>query len=201
MAVMPDDEIPPELSDEQRMRQWISRDSAGSMFTDDEPSSRLAAWNQWNQTNGIWAETRDSLNLPDDAGEHAAGLAAILRRIPDGRGRWIGVDAGWYPLICELDSVLAELDPGYVVQQAKEKFGRLAFYASSENFAGLDNAFRNSIRDAQERSCRICELCSAPGCLHETGPMGPPGRWVKTLCPACAAAGYRGRSYTPVKEG
>jgi len=44
MAVMPDDEIP-ELSDEQRMRQWISRDSAGSMFTDDEPSSRLAAWN------------------------------------------------------------------------------------------------------------------------------------------------------------
>ena len=39
------------------------------------------------------------------------------------------------------------------------------------------------------------------GQLCETGPMGPPGRWVKTLCASCAAAGHRGRTYTPVERG
>ena len=194
-----DDGSIPELSDELRMRQWISRDSAGSMFSDEDPDSRLAAWRQWEHTNGVWDETRDILNVTDDAGEHAAGLAAILKRIPQGRGRWIGVDRGWYALICELDRKLVQLDEGYSVQQVKEKFGRLAFYTSTDIFMGFDNPFYAAKKRAQELSITICELCSAPGCLHETGPMGPPGRWVKTLCPACAAAGYRGRSYTPVQ--
>jgi len=194
------DEIP-ELSEGQRMRQRIARGAGGSMFTDLDPESREGAFRQWQQTNGVWRETRDSLNTPEDAGEHAAGLAAILRRIPDGRGRWIGVDAGWYPLICELDSVLAELDPGYVVQQVKEKFGRLAYYVGSDRFIGFDNPFHRAKQAAQGRSVTICEQCGERGQLCETGPMGPPGRWVKTLCREHAAAGYRGRIYTPVKEG
>lgn len=40
---------------------------------------------------------RNALRLPPDAGEHAAAIGAILRRIPDGWGRWVSVDAGWYP--------------------------------------------------------------------------------------------------------
>lgn len=198
---MPDDQIPPELNEDQRMRQRINRDAAGSMFSDPDPDSRLAAWNQWQQTSisSVWRDTRDSMNVPDDAGEYAEGLRLILARIPPGRGRFINCDKGWFGLITELDSVLAQLDPEYVVQQVKEKFGRLAYYVASDRFMGFDNPFYAAKKRAQDLSVTICELCSAPGCPHETIPMGPPGRWVKTLCPACAAAGHRGRTYTPVE--
>ena len=193
---------PPELTDQQRMRQRISRDAAGSMFSDPDPGSRLAAWNQWQQTNGVWVETRDSMNVPDGAGdEYAEGLRRVLSRIPSGRGRFINCEKGWFGLIIDLNSVLAQLDPDYVVQQVKEKFGRLAYYVGSDKFIGFDNPFHRAKQAAQDRSVTICELCSAPGCLHETSPMGPPGRWVKTLCPACAAAGHRSRTYTPVEGG
>lgn len=195
---MPDDEIP-ELSDGQRIKQRTARDAAGAMFTDADPDSREASWRQWQQTGDVWRETRDSLNIPDDAGEYAEGLAAILRRIPDGRGRWIGVDRGWYPLICALDRELVELDQDHRVLQVKEKHARLAYYTRSDRFMGFDNSFYAAKQRAQGRSITICELCGEPGQVCETGPMGPPGRWVKTLCASCAAGGYRGRSYTPVE--
>ena len=192
------DEIP-ELTPEQRIKQRTARAAASAMFTDPDPESREAAFRQFQQTGDVWRQTRDSLNVPDDAGEYAAGLAAILRRIPDGRGRFIGVDRGWYGLITELDSALSQLDPGYVVQQVKEKHAHLAYYTSSDRFIGFDNPFYAAKQRAQDRSITICELCGEPGQMCETGPMGPPGRWVKTLCPACCAAGHRGRSYTPVQ--
>jgi hypothetical protein len=37
----------------------------------------------------------DALHIPADAGQHAAALEKILRRIPDGWGRWISHDSGW----------------------------------------------------------------------------------------------------------
>ena len=37
----------------------------------------------------------DALQVPADAGPHAAAIKTILRRIPNGWGRWISVDAGW----------------------------------------------------------------------------------------------------------
>ena len=39
----------------------------------------------------------NALHIPADAGEHAAAIEVILRRIPNGWGRWLSVDAGWYP--------------------------------------------------------------------------------------------------------
>lgn len=66
--------------------------------------------------------------VPADAGEWAAGLEALLRRIPAGWGRTISCDAGWYPLLCRLDAAMAAVSPGYVVHQVKEKFGGLRFY-------------------------------------------------------------------------
>lgn len=72
----------------------------------------------------------DDLRVPEDAGEYAAGLERILRRIPDGWGRWIGCGPGWYRLLVELDTQLAALDPDYRVQQVKEKFGTLRYYCS-----------------------------------------------------------------------
>ena len=195
------DEIP-ELTEEQRIKLRTARAAAKAMLSDPDPDSREAAWRQFHQVGDVYAQTRDSLQVPDDAGDHAEQLASILRRIPPNWGRWIGCDAGWYPLICDLDSVLAHIDSSYEVRQVKEKFGRLSFYAhpKTENHNGFDGPFRQAIQAAQDRSCSICELCGDPGQLHETCPMGEPGRFVKTRCTTCAAtAGHRGRRYAPVK--
>lgn len=74
------------------------------------------------------AKVINTLHLPEDAGEHAAGLERILGRIPDGWGRWIGCDAGWYPLLIDLDRQIAALLPEYEIHQVKEKYGTLRFY-------------------------------------------------------------------------
>lgn len=70
----------------------------------------------------------NALHVPTDAGEWAPALERILRRIPDGWGRWISCGPGWYPILARLDHRLAVIDPGYVVQQVKEKFGGLRCY-------------------------------------------------------------------------
>lgn len=196
---MPDEDIP-ELTEAERIKLRTARAAADAMLRDPDPDSREAAFNQFRQTGAVYAETRDSLHVPDDAGEYADQLRAILRRIPDGWGRWLGCDAGWYPLICELDSVLAQLDSGYVVRQVKEKFGTLRYYAYSESdmYRGLRNPLSDAVRAAERRSATVCELCGAPGGLCETAPMGEPWRRVKTLCCDCAERGHRGRAYWPV---
>ncbi|TCN53554.1 hypothetical protein EV641_106200 [Rhodococcus sp. SMB37] len=61
----------------------------------------------------------------EDAGEYTDRLRRILLRIPDGRGRRISTDKGWYPIIARLDEELAALDPEYQVLRVKEKFGGL----------------------------------------------------------------------------
>ena len=70
----------------------------------------------------------DALHLPADAGEFEDGLEQVLRRIPDGWGRWISCDAGWYPIIVALDEQISSIAPGYEVHQVKEKYGTLRFY-------------------------------------------------------------------------
>ena len=70
----------------------------------------------------------NSVHVPEDAGKHEAGLRKIMSRIPDGWGRWISCDKGWYPLLIELDERLAEINPNYEIHQVKEKFGSLRFY-------------------------------------------------------------------------
>lgn len=67
----------------------------------------------------------NAVHIPLDAGPYAPALQRILRRIPDGWGRWISHDAGWYPIVVTLDERLATIDPDYVVHQVKEKFDTL----------------------------------------------------------------------------
>ena len=73
----------------------------------------------------------DALHVHADAGDLAPALERILRRIPDGWGRWISCGPGWYPIVVRLDTELAAIDPGYVVHQVKEKFGGLRYYAEA----------------------------------------------------------------------
>lgn len=126
---------------------------------------------------------RNALHIPADAGEHAAAIESILRRVPDGWGRWISVDAGWYPLVIATDAQLAALDPAYRVHQIKEKFGTLRYYywPSSEDVSPeLLDAMDTITDDAERASAVTCERCGEAGVLQRTR------YWAKTLCHACA---------------
>lgn len=70
----------------------------------------------------------NTVHVPEDAGEHEAGLRRIMSRIPERWGRWISCGKGWYPMLIELDEKLAEIYPDYQIHQVKEKFGTLRFY-------------------------------------------------------------------------
>jgi hypothetical protein len=135
----------------------------------------------------------NALHIPADAGPFAAALETILRRIPDGWGRWISHDAGWYPIVVRVDQCLSAIDPEYVVHQVNEKFGTLRYYCAPSGQepgpAALD-AFGAIIGEAERASAITCERCGEPGVLHETRYL------VKTLCTSCA----NNLGYTPVQQ-
>lgn len=182
---MADDAEPRDLTEAERIKLRTAKSAlTDALNREHDSDAREAAFQQFMQTGNVYRETRDALHVPEDAGEYAEGLRAILLRIPDGWGRWISCSAGWYPLICELDSALAQLDPDYTVHQCKEKFGRLCYYAHSGR-PGVGAEFRALIDAAEAHSGVTCELCGATGALHSRAGGG----WVKTVCPVCAAAG------------
>jgi hypothetical protein len=135
----------------------------------------------------------NALHIPADAGPFAPALETILRRIPDGWGRWIGHDAGWYPIVVAVDQRLSAIDPEYVVHQIKEKFGTLRYYGapSGDNpNPAVSDAFGAIIDEAERASAITCERCGERGVLHETRYL------VKTLCASCANS----LGYTPVQQ-
>ncbi|MEX3646592.1 MULTISPECIES: hypothetical protein [Mycolicibacterium] len=167
------------------------RELANAVVEGSDPETRQAAAEAARQAlSGLDLDAlRDALNVPEDAGDHHNALAAILRRIPDGWGRWISCDAGWYSLIVSLDSDLAAIDPHYALHQCKEKFGTLRFYAhaSEELPDEAHRRFAERIAAAERASATTCESCgTTTGSLHERRD------WFKTLCESCATEnGYR----------
>jgi hypothetical protein len=72
----------------------------------------------------------DKVHLPDDAGEYAQVLAKLLSHIPDGYGRWISCDRGWYPLLAEFEQNLSALKKDYALYEIKQKYGELRINCS-----------------------------------------------------------------------
>lgn len=128
--------------------------------------------------------TDDDQDVPEDAGIYAAALASILERIPARWGRFLGIDAGWYALITNLDQQLCAIDADYVVHQVKEKFGTLRFYCvpgHEEPSAEMLDAFDTLIAKAEHLSAITCERCGEQGSLCHRAEA------LKTLCASCAA--------------
>ena len=129
-----------------------------------------------------YKESRDSFHVPPDAGEYTDGLVAIMIRIPDGWGRWIRCDKGWYPIIVDVDRRIADLDPNYVVHQVKEKFGGLRYYFAPT--ANVDEEtgkkMQQIVRKAEKLADRTCEICGSTDkvALRDHG-------WWKTTCDQC----------------
>lgn len=101
---------------------------AAEAVTSGDTEGFAAAIGALGQTTVDLTRVLDALHVPADAGALAPALERILRRIPDGWGRWISCGPGWYPILARLDAQLAAIDPDYVVHQAKEKFGGLRYY-------------------------------------------------------------------------
>lgn len=83
------------------------------------------------------------------------------------------IGEGWHPLIRELEEKLNAIDPEFTLQQIKEKFGGLRYYAHSHTD---DPTFRAAINEAEVQSERTCEVCGEPGQIKATH------HWLKCLC-------------------
>lgn len=109
-------------------------------------------------------------------------LRKILDRIPDYWGKSVYIGPGWYELVLLLDSDLSKIDPDYTIQQVKEKFGTLRFYAQPSNERFDFPEFWGLIREAEDKSGTICEECGGVS----SGPSAGGGKyWIRTLCEEC----------------
>lgn len=99
---------------------------------------------------------------------------------------------GWEDLIAPLELRIERL--GGVVQQIKEKFGRLRlYYTPAETGSVQDDAawaaLDTDVEQAMRDSGKVCEMCGTPGVLMTTG------TWLKTLCAAHSLElGYKKRA-------
>ncbi|OFB42573.1 hypothetical protein BA059_05025 [Mycolicibacterium sp. (ex Dasyatis americana)] len=133
------------------------------------------------------------MQIPPNADPHAAAIETILRRIPDGWTRSLGVDLGWYPLVIATDARLATLDADYVVHQIKEKFGALRYYCApsgDDPAPELLEAFDAITDEAEHVSATTCERCSRLATVHVARHR------IKTLCTPCAEM----LGYTPLSR-
>lgn len=92
----------------------------------------------------------------------------------DERWRTLSIGEGWLPIVERLDRDLRAIYPDYRVQQVKEKFGGLRFYART---SGDGELFQARIREAEAEAKRTCEVCGASG----TNRVNPRG-WWRTVC-------------------
>jgi hypothetical protein len=187
-----DDSTPKPLPADQQERWDTLKEATGELgMALDQPETLKAAIKQIKQIGaGIdHNAVVNALHVPEDAGEHEEGLRNILLRIPDGWGRWIRVDKGWYPLICDLDHNLAELFPDYILYQVKQKFGGLRYYweasvprRSSADYERRLELANGIVGEAEQRSVTTCEFCGNSGEMSCTDKAHP---WYLTLCDAC----------------
>ena len=80
---------------------------------------------------------------------------------------------GWHQLVRDLEEELNAIDPEFILQQVKEKFGGLRYYAYPHV---ADPGFQQQINLAEAASFHICEVCGEYGECKSTD------RWLKTLC-------------------
>ena len=104
-------------------------------------------------------------------------VRSILARFENGWPEVIDIGPGWLSLLVRLDQELAAIDPDYVIQQVKSKFGSLSFYARAAiEPRDLSQEFHQTIRDAELASTEMCEECGGPARTYTIC------MWVWTLC-------------------
>lgn len=96
---------------------------------------------------------------------------------------------GWWPLLEEMHQRLLAVDPGYRLDQVKEKFGLLRVYPNDERYRDkpeLETRLEAVINEFVARSGRVCEKCGRPGRLRNRPEEQRRLRWIFTLCDDCS---------------
>jgi len=101
---------------------------------------------------------------------------AIRDRVAEGDPYWCSLPDGWYNLVTELDAELRVVDPDYVLDQCKEKFGGLRYYVNwSDQCNDLDKA-EDIITKYEHISEETCDVCG------EAGKNESKNGWLATRC-------------------
>ncbi len=89
----------------------------------------------------------------------------------------IDVKDGWLSLVNELCGALEATGIAFKISCIKEKFGGLRCYVDFEGSASdADyNKAWDIIAQYEDKSLSVCQECSKPGLLRESG-------WIRTLC-------------------
>lgn len=156
-----------------------ARDLASGLASGDEDAlaASMAAFDQVASSVDL-DRMREALHLPADAGVWAPELERMLRRIPDGWGRWISCGRGWYPILARLEQQISALAPDWELHQVKEKYGTLRFYAQwgerPQDPLDPEPAYpgRGASEQAREAWRRAHEAWNARAELWEKTPAG-----------------------------
>ena len=134
------------------------------------------------------ASNINDLYIPEDADEDLKeDIVDILQRIPDGWGRWITCDKGWYKLIIDTHKKLKYIDPNYEIHQIKEKFGGLRYYYQSSfpYYSMQDQIMEAIVNAAEDVASETCEICGVYDYKARVQTRVR-NHWYKTLCIECA---------------
>lgn len=201
---MPIEPLPPSVRDRlaQFLREWAARiceegwsdyenvlspgEVAGVRAVLNEPGAADAAVQVWAPT--LWgiaeAEADAAVGYPRTRWWLSAVMPLDTTPIdltrPTG---WppMDTDDGWSQILTDLQRDLAQIDPGLVVRQVKQKAGSLEVWAEASDPA-LADAVHRRITAAQELSARTCERCGRPGHVRQK-----PSGWYQALCDEHAA--------------
>lgn len=102
------------------------------------------------------------------------GHAIIEKAIADveARSRNFWMPYGWREIVAALHLDLVKLDPDYTIDQVKEKFGGLRFYANSDA-----EGFHERIEETEALSFHVCQDTGTEGELTKIR------YWYCTLSP------------------
>jgi hypothetical protein len=106
-------------------------------------------------------------------------LSPLYKRIAEEDRIGCGCGVGWWKLLLQLNGDLSKIDPDYAIQQYKEKFGQLRFYATVSAGCLEKEKFFTAIEKAEEESQKLCELCGKEGTLDKSH------IWWRCLCEDC----------------
>jgi hypothetical protein len=111
----------------------------------------------------------------------------ILNTIPEGWGRWITCDKGWYKLVIDTHKKLKYIDPDYEIHQIKEKFGGLRYYYHcSVPYKSIQREIMDAIVESAESNAeKTCETCGSNSYKDKVETRNR-RYWYKTLCITCA---------------
>lgn len=94
-----------------------------------------------------------------------------------------GVGSGWWPIVEDTHRRLLEIDPGYTVDQVKEKFGGLRYYfTASDGPSDHYDVMEAIVDEAERKSMTVCEWCGEPAPAGPRGKAGTSWSWRLTLC-------------------